>query len=77
MQILEVIRLLVFGTLLSTLGGCLVVKAVDKTADVAIGVTKGVVKTGVFVVDAAIPDDENEEKDDSGDSDSQPEQERD
>lgn len=49
--------------LLSLLSGCLVVKAVDTAADLAIGTTKVAVKTTGKVVGAAIPDgDDTEDK---------------
>ncbi len=60
-QVFRVALVLILGAVLS---GCLAAKAVGTAADVTIGVTKGVVKTGAMVVGAAIPDGDDEEDED-------------
>ena len=56
-------------TLVGLLTGCVVAKAVETTADIAIGTTKGVVKAGAAAIDLAIPDDDEESLEEESSSD--------
>ena len=48
--------------LLTSLTGCIAVKAVDTAADIAIGTASGTIKITGKVIDAAIPDGDSEQQ---------------